>query len=94
MSRTQSDPATRVNAVAVDLDQPTVEDLTWRRFWLGVAIVASFVAVSAVIVAATGDPKAGVGYALVLLIAASIAAIIDGATVAARRRRIRRIRNR
>lgn len=94
MSRTQSGTAPRTNAVAVDLDQPSVADLTWRRFWLGVAIVAAFAAVSAAIVAAAGDPKAGIGYALVILIAASIAAIVDGTTVAARRRRLRRIRNR
>lgn len=92
MSHTQSGAAPRTNAVAVDLEQSAVADLTWRRFWLGVAIVASFVAVSAAIVAAAGDMRAGVGYALVILIAALIAAIVDGITVAARRRRLRRVR--
>lgn len=94
MSRTQSGTAPRTNAVAVDRDQATVADLTWRRFWLGVAIVAAFVAVSAAVVAVAGDLKAGIGYALVILVAALIAAIVDGTTVAARRRRLRRIRNR
>lgn len=65
------------------------EDLTWSRFWLGIACVIAFVIASILLVIAIGGARAGADYGLVILIVTLFAGIVDGVVLARRRRRDR-----
>jgi hypothetical protein len=63
------------------------DDLTWSRFWLGIACVIAFVIASILLVIAIGGTRAGADYGLLALIVTLLAGLVDGIVLSRRRNR-------
>jgi hypothetical protein len=83
MSQTATNPKM---ITPMDESHRNDEDLTWSRFWLGIAGVIVFMIASILLVIAIGGTRAGADYGLLVLIVTLLAGIADGVVLIRRRR--------
>ena len=68
-------------------DEDLASELRWNRFYMGIAIVLVFSAVTTAIVTATHGTRFGACYGLSILVAALAAGMVDGVVILRRRSR-------